>query len=86
MNRVEVIRIENLPEMSGNVIALASIRVGDFQFNNLRIINSEGNMSVYLPAIRGEDERLSPIVVVHNADLKRAIDEAVLSAWLAMKE
>lgn len=77
-NLVEVISLEPIPH--AKIKANVSIKIaGGIVIHKVRIIDGKNGFWVALP--KGEAPAYDPIVEIHDAKMKRLIDETVLSYW-----
>ena len=78
---IEVTKIEKIEDPVGGAVAMVSMKVWNFLFNNIRIVETEGRTNVLPPSARDQNDRLWPVVTVNDKELKMAMDKAVLEAW-----
>ncbi len=69
-------------QKEGNLLAFASATIGGcFAVNGIRIMNSEKGAFVAMPSSKGSDGKYHDICCPTTAEMRKAINEAVMGAY-----
>lgn len=71
----------------GNLLAFASATIGGcFAVNGLRVVESEKGKFVAMPSNKGSDGKYHDICCPTTAEMRKALDAAVLGAYEQVRE
>lgn len=82
------VRAYPISEPRGNVVAFASVTLGDmFAVNNIRVVNSERGLFVAMPQIKDAKGEYRDICFPVTPELRKLLNDTVLGAYaIAEKE